>query len=130
MTSEALTAVAALNRRFLLDYPHEAARRLEAMSTDDVAALLAAQPAHAAVRTWQALGSDVARGVLESVPDALARQLLTDSEPIASAAVLAQLEPDERETRLGTLDSQIAQDRKSTRLNSSHSSVSRMPSSA
>jgi magnesium transporter len=110
MTTEALPAVAALNRRFLLDYPHEAARRLESMSIDDAAALLVAQPVHAAVRTWQALGSDVARAVLEAVPDALARQLLTDSEPTASAAVLAQIEPDERERRLRALDPQIAQE--------------------
>jgi magnesium transporter len=110
MTDEALPAIVALNRRFLLDYPHEAARRLESMPTDDAAALLAEQSVHAAVRTWQALGSDAARAVLEAVPDALARQLLTDSEPIASAAVLAQLEPEEREKQLRALDPQIAQE--------------------
>jgi magnesium transporter len=110
MTTEALPAVAALNRRFLLDYPHEAARRLEAMPADDAAALLAAQPLHAAVRTWQALASDVARAVLEAVPDPLAKQLLTDSEPTASAAVLAQVDPEEREPRLRALDPQVAQE--------------------
>ena len=110
MTAEALPAIAALNRRFLLDYPHEAARRLEAMSTIDAATLLAAQPVHAAVRTWQALAADVARAVLEAVPDALAKQLLTDSEPTASAAVLAHIEPQEREPRLRALDPQVAQE--------------------
>jgi len=110
MTDEALPAVAALNRRFLLDYPHEAARRLEAIATDDAAELLAAQPPHASVRTWQALASDVARGVLDSVPADLARRLLTDAEPTASAAVLAQMEPEDREARLRGLDSQIAQE--------------------
>jgi magnesium transporter len=110
MTTEALPAVAALNRRFLLDYPHEAARRLEAMPAGDAAALLVAQPVHAAVRTWQALGSDVARAVLEAVPDTLAKQLLTDSEPTASAAVLAQVDPEEREPRLRALDPQVAQE--------------------
>jgi magnesium transporter len=110
MTTEALPAISALNRRFLLDYPHEAARRLEAMPVDDAATLLAAQPVHAAVRTWQALGSDVARAVLEAVPDTLAKQLLTDSEPTASAAVLAQVDPEEREPRLRALDPQVAQE--------------------
>jgi hypothetical protein len=61
MTDEALPAIAPLNRRFLLDYSHEAARRREAMSTDDAAALLAAQSVHAEVRTWQALRSDALR---------------------------------------------------------------------
>jgi magnesium transporter len=110
MTTEPLPAVSALNRRFLLDYPHEAARRLEAMPAEDAAALLAVQPVHAAVRTWQALASDVARAVLETVPDALAKQLLTDSEPTASAAVLAQVEPEARESRLRALDPQVAQE--------------------
>jgi magnesium transporter len=110
MTTEPLPAVSALNRRFLLDYPHEAARRLEAMPAEDAAALLAVQPVHAAVRTWQALASDVARAVLETVPDTLAKQLLTDSEPTASAAVLAQVEPEARESRLRALDPQVAQE--------------------
>jgi len=110
MTTDAIPAVVALNRRFLLDYPHEAARRLEAMSTEDAAALLATQPVHAAVRTWQSLASDVARTVLESVPEALARQFLADSEPTASAAVLAQFDPEECEARLRTLDAQVAQE--------------------
>ena len=53
-------AEAALTQRFLLDYPHEAARLFEAMPADDAAALLAAQPPHAALRAWQALAPDVA----------------------------------------------------------------------
>jgi magnesium transporter len=110
MTTEALPAIAALNRRFLIDYPHEAARRLESMSPEDAGELLAAQPVHAAVRAWQALGSDAARAVLETVPDALAKHLLTDAEPIASAAVLAQLDQKDRDARLRTLDPQIAQE--------------------
>jgi magnesium transporter len=108
MSTEAAPAVAALNRRFLLDYPHEAARQLEAMASDDAARLLAAQPLHAAVRAWQALAPDVARSVLESLPEPLARQLLSDAEPAASAAVLAQLDPEARDARLRALDAQVA----------------------
>lgn len=106
--AQAPPAVAALNRRFLLDYPHEAARRLEAMPVEDAASLLAAQPPHAAVRAWQALAADVARAVLECVPDALARQLLTDAEPAVSAAVLSHLDEEAREARLRALDPQVA----------------------
>jgi len=106
----AAPAVAALNRRFLLDYPHEAARRLEAMPAEAAAELLAAQPPHAAVRAWQALAADVARAVLERVPDELARRLLADAEPAASAAVLAHLDAEAREARLAALDAQVAQE--------------------
>ena len=60
MNTANLNAVAALNRRYLLDFPYEAARQLESMSPDDGAELLASQPLHAVVRAWQVLGPDVA----------------------------------------------------------------------
>jgi magnesium transporter len=108
MTAETLPAVIALNQRYLLDFPHEAARRLETMAAQDIGELFAAQPPHAVVRAWEALASDVARAVVESVPEALGRYLLAEAEPAASAAVLAQFEPDERERVLGALDTQVA----------------------
>jgi magnesium transporter len=101
-------AVAALNRRFFLDYPHEAAQQLETLPPDEGAALLADQPPHAVVRAWQALSPDIARAILERVPDALAGHLLAEAEPAASAAVLAILDDAERERRLAALDPQVA----------------------
>jgi hypothetical protein len=62
MNAAALPGAAALNQRFLLDYPHEAARLLESMPAAEAAAVLAPHPAHAVVRAWQALGPDVATG--------------------------------------------------------------------
>lgn len=108
MNTAVLPAVAALNRRYLLDYPHEAARQLESMSPEDGAALLALQAPHAVVRTWQALSPDVARAILENVPDAMALHLLAEAEPAASVAVLAQWDDGERERRLTALDAQVA----------------------
>ncbi len=108
MAADTLPAVLALNQRYLLDFPHEAARRLEAMPADEVAELIAAQPPHAVVRAWAALAPDVASAVLEYVPESLGRFLLAESEPAASAAVLAQFTPDQREQLLAALDSQVA----------------------
>lgn len=108
MSAPSQAAVAALNQRYLLDYPHEAARQLESMPPADAAALLAGQPAHAVVRAWQSLGPDIARNVLEALPDELARHLLAEAETSASVAVLAQWSDDEREARLRTLDTQVA----------------------
>ncbi len=99
------TAEAALTQRFLLDYPHEAARLFEAMPATDAAALLAVQPAHATLRTWQSLAPDVALQVLEQLPEPQAIHLLAEAEPQASVAVLTQLDPAPREIwlkRLGT----------------------------
>jgi magnesium transporter len=105
-----LPAAAALNQRFLLDYPHEAARLIEVMPPAEAAGLLARVPAHAVVRAWQALGPDIARAILEQLAEPVARQLLTEAEPVAAAAVLGQWEPAERERRLAALDPQVARE--------------------
>lgn len=110
MSAAILHAAEALNQRFLLDYPHEAARLLESMAPDEAAGILAQQPAHAVVRAWQALGPDIARAVLERLPEPLAGQLLAEAEPVAAAAVAGQWEPEERERRLASLDPQVARE--------------------
>jgi magnesium transporter len=110
MSAEAASAVAALNQRYLLDYPHEAARQLEAMPPEDVAELLAAPAPHAAARAWQALAPDVAAAVLELVPETLAPVLLAEAEPGMAVAVLSQLEPKVRARMLKLLDAQVARE--------------------
>jgi magnesium transporter len=110
MNAAVLPAAAALNQRFLLDYPHEAARLLESMATADAAAALAGQPVHAVVRAWQALGPDVARAILEHLPPVLAQQVLAEAEPVVAASVVGQWEPEERERRLAGLDPQVARE--------------------
>jgi magnesium transporter len=108
MSPTTLPAAAALNQRYLLDYPHEAARLLEAMAPEDSATVLEQQPAHAVVRAWQALGPDVARAIAERLPEAFARRLLAEAEPAASAAVVAQWDEAERERRLAALEPEVA----------------------
>jgi len=110
MTISADAAVAALNLRFLLDHPREAARKMESLPAADVAELLAAQPSHALVPVWQCLASDTELAVLPYLPDSLLRFLLTELEPAHSAAVLSRLERDKRDVYLALLDPQVAQE--------------------
>ena len=110
MAAEALPAVAALNQRFLLDFPGEAARELEAMPPEDAAQVLAAHAPRAVVCAWEALAPDVAREVLELLPGDLARYVLAEAEPASSVAVLSQLEPEEREKLLAPLDKEVARE--------------------
>jgi magnesium transporter len=65
-------ATTALNVRFLLDYPREAARKLEAMSAREVAETLATQPAHIIVPVWQYFAGDVEEAVIRCLPEELA----------------------------------------------------------
>ncbi len=108
MNSGALPAMLALNRRYFLDYPHEAARQVESLPPQEIADLLAGQAPHAVVRVWQLLAPNVAGAALERVPEALARHLLSESEPAASVTVLAQFDRADRDRLLGMLEPQVA----------------------
>jgi magnesium transporter len=101
-------AEAALTHRFLLDYPHEAARLFESMPPTEAAALLATQPSYASLRAWQSLAPDVALDVLTHLPELQACHLLAEAEPQASVAVLTQLDPAPREEWLKRLDAEVA----------------------
>ena len=107
MNTNAGAVLAALNMRFLLDYPGEAARRMELMHTDEVAALLATQPPHVVVAVWEQLASDVELAVVEHLPDDLVRHLLTELEPAHVAALLVRLDAEPRQKYLKLLDPQI-----------------------
>ena len=62
MSADVIPAVAALSRRYLLDYPREAARQLEKIAPDDAAALLAPLPPNVVLPVWQALTAGRRRG--------------------------------------------------------------------
>ena len=108
MSTEILPAVAALNQRFLVDYPHEAARQLESLPGEEAAALLATASPFAAARTWQALAPDVAAATLEALPPALAAHVLAEAEPAIAVAALSQLEVPVGKRLLDSLDPQVA----------------------
>jgi magnesium transporter len=108
MSTSPDSVVAALNLRFLLDYPREAARKLESLPARDVAALLAAQPNHAVVPVWQFLAGDVEQAVVPHLPDSTRRPLLTELEPAQCAALMNRLDREQRDTYLAALDPQVA----------------------
>ena len=114
MSAELATALpladAALTSRYLLDYPQEAARLLDTMAAEAVAQLLAAQPPHAALRAWQALSPDVALQVIEQLPAAQSAHLLAEADPVASVAVLTQMDAREREAWLQRLQPDVARE--------------------
>ncbi len=107
MNASAGAAVAALNLHFLLDFPGEAARRLELMNAAEVATLLAAQPPHAVVPVWEQLATDVEQAVIDLLPENMVRHLLTELEPALAAALLSRLETPQRTHYLSLLDPQI-----------------------
>jgi magnesium transporter len=108
--AESQAVAEALSRRFLLDYPAEAARRIERMPAPESVMLLGGQPPHVLIRVWELLASDVAAAVIEGLPPALAAELVSEATPTASVAALAQLEQPARERLLAQLRPEISRE--------------------
>ncbi len=108
MNTDAQAAVSALNLRFMLDYPREAAQRIEAMLPHEASVLLAMQPLQAMVPVWLSLATDVEQAVFTLLPEQRAAELLAELEPSRSAALLNRLDEAEREHYKGMLSTQVA----------------------
>jgi magnesium transporter len=101
-------AIAALNQHFLLDYPREAAWRIESMPAHEVSVLLAAQPLHVVVPVWHSLATDVEQAVFTELPERQAAEILAELEPARSAALLNRLDQEDRERYMQLLNAQVA----------------------
>ncbi len=86
----------ALTRKFLLDYPREAALKIEAMAVAEAAAALALQPVYVLLMMWKFLLPSVAADLLNTLPEAHIRQLLAELPPQDTVRMLGQLEESRR----------------------------------
>ena len=97
-------AVDALNRRFLLDHPWLAAQEIEEIPAEDVARVLAQQPATVLVPVMLWLTPNAAADLLRSMPQGLVSELLAELLPNDASRMLSLLEPEERGAMIGRLD--------------------------
>jgi len=116
------TASAALTLRYLLDYPREAARRLERLPPDEIASIFASQPQHALMPVWRGLTSDIEQSVLPLLPAKIARHILTELEPTEAVALLNRLSENQRSQYLELLNPEVADELRA--------SMERLPDSA
>lgn len=110
MSANAAVAIAALNRRFLHDYPRQAAQSLEAMPAPEAAHALVGQPSTVVAAVWAHLVADAAERMYPHLPDYVRRGLLAELEPADAAALLNRLEDTERERDLSLLDAATARE--------------------
>jgi len=110
MPADAAAAIDALNRRFLTDYPREAARHLEELSTAKATEVLAQQPVHVIAPVWQHLAQDTEERLLAALSDKLRALLLAELDPSPCAALLNRLDPDTRARYLASLNPEIARE--------------------
>lgn len=110
MQTESSAAVDALNLRFLLDYPREAAQQVEGLSLETATQLLSAHPVRVIVPVWEHLTDDVVEALIRLLPDKIVRGILSEIEPARAAALINRLDPSAKESMFHLLDAQIAKE--------------------
>lgn len=101
-------AIEALNRRFLIDLPWQAAQQIEDMSASEAAAALSTQPATVLIPVFQRLTPNVSADLLRILPEDLALALLAEQLPNDALRLLNLLENDERDALVAKLEPSIA----------------------
>jgi magnesium transporter len=98
----------ALNRAFLLNYPRDAARKIETMPADQAAILLRDQPTYVLLPVWSNLAPGIADNLLPQLPDETATNLLSTLAAGQCASLLSRFDAEQRGHFLGLLDKSIA----------------------
>ena len=110
MTGNIGAATAKLERRFLLDFPWEAARRIETLPASETAPPLTRQPAEVLAPLWRLLLPETAARLLTRLPQDLACAVLTELRPGEALRVINALGRTERDRIMAALDPAIAED--------------------
>jgi len=110
MSADPIRAVDALNRRFFVDHPIDAAQQIENLKTDDVAAAAMRQPIQVLTPVWRRLLPQTAANLLRALPEAMADQLLAEVPPPQAVRLLGHMPEDEVNSRLERLDPAIKKD--------------------
>ncbi|MCG6890249.1 MAG: magnesium transporter [Gammaproteobacteria bacterium] len=105
---QAVTPLDALTRAFLLNYPRDAARKIETMVAEKSALLLRDQPTYVLLPVWANLSPGVADDLLLQLPDETVAALLTALAAGQCASLLSRFDLQRRERFLGLLDKTIA----------------------
>lgn len=98
---------AALTRRFLLDYPQQAALKTEGMPAEEVADILAAQPVYVLLPLVKYLLPGSAADILRHLPDALVAELLTELSPQDTVRILGQYDKAELDSVLQSVPESV-----------------------
>ncbi len=108
MTTEADDAIVLLERRFLLDYPWDAARLVESLPETAAVESLVRQPTTVLVPVWRRLMPRVGAALAAQMPPERSADLLTELLPNEAARLLAIMEAADRDRLMGALAAPVA----------------------
>lgn len=96
-----------LARRFLLDYPGDAAQIIEDLDLAMVAKVLSKQTLYVQLPVWQLLVPNVAATLLQAIPQQLGKQLLSELPPHFTVKILGQFNEEHLQAFLQILDPEV-----------------------
>jgi len=108
MSNELERAVAALDRRFMLDYPRDAAARIEELSRSEALAALCDHDVGTLAPVFAYLAPDAAMELIGGLAESLAIALVADLPPSTATRFLSTLEPQARDALLDKIDARVA----------------------
>jgi magnesium transporter len=98
------SVVVALEKRYLRDFPREAARKLERLPAEQAAQAIGNQPLELVVPVFEQLATDVQERLIERLPEATMARIFSEMDPPLAAELLLALEADERTRWLATME--------------------------
>jgi len=107
MAAEPISVADALNRRFVAEYPIEAARAVEVADASNVIAALERLPPDILAPVWQRMVPAKAAQLLLALPDSLSTQVVERLPPPQVARILGFLGDDAQEKTLSMLQSEL-----------------------
>lgn len=107
MTQISLSVSDNLIKRFLIDYPVDAALKIEQLSTSDVLDAVVRQPVKVLSPVWNHILPVTAAKLMRKLPDDIADALLADLSPPVAARLLGYMEEREQTERLERQDPTI-----------------------
>lgn len=113
MNTESGDAAKVLDRRFLLDYPREAAAVIEELGPEAATAILNSVHGPELVSAWAHLTLEAQEQLLAALQSQLRRSVLTELEPARSAALLTRLDDRTRTAYLHELDPSVQRELRS-----------------
>ncbi|MDB2414881.1 magnesium transporter [Rickettsiales bacterium] len=102
-TTSVIEPIDALNQAFLLNYPKDAARKIETMPAKDAAKLLIGQPTYIVQPVWKNLAHGVADRIILHLPNNSISELLTSMESGSCATLLSRFDKKRQEQLLSLL---------------------------
>lgn len=98
------SVVVALEKRYLQDFPREAARKLERLPAAQAAQAIENQPPELVLPVFEQLAADVQERLIERLPEAMVGRLFTNMDPPLAAELLLALEAEERTRWLARME--------------------------